>query len=623
MRRFLFSKSDSIRSTILRYRFQASILLFANVAFLIFPYNTWGQSYWARSFGGLGGDRAFSVKQTTDDGFVVVGETSTNPSGALVIKLGSNGNVDWQKVYADSTTIEFEGAHSVGMTTDGGYIVAGCVDCATPADLWVWKLDGMGNIQWQKKYPGSSFDQAWSIQQTIDGGYITAGFIDTANDRDFWVLKLDPNGSVQWQKSYGDPACQDFPLSIQQTSDTGYVVAGFLCSGNARVLKLDSVGNIQWQNIYHASNGDQARDIKETSDGGYVFVAFTEFAGNFDFWLVKLDAMGNIQWQKSYGGINDDFAASVQQTSDLGFILAGWTYSFGAGSSDFWVIKVDSSGNIQWQKSFGGSSEELARSVQQTSDGGYIVVGSTKSFGAGSDDVWVIKMDANGDLDSNCLLSTDTSAVPSTPTVVVTASTIVPVDTTANSVTTLANVDTALLGILENCAGPCLFCDYFEDDVLATDWTYTKPSWSELGGNLIGTPTGRVALAIASPVFSGCTLCSFQTTIQTSGGPFNKVWFLPWYQDKNNRLEVLMKEEIDKWVVRQRINGVVVSKAKVLRTIDPGVFYDISISYDGTDFILTIDGFLAATIRALSMPSGSAAFQAKNTTALFGQIVVN
>jgi len=169
----------------------------------------------------------------------------------------------------------------------------------------------------------------------------------------------------------------------------------------------------------------------------------------------------------------------------------------------------------------------------------------------------------------------------------------------------------------------CIFCDDFEDGVLSTMWTYEKLAWSESGGDLIGTPVKRKAVAIATPVFGGCNMCTVQAGLSTAGGAFNKVWLFGWRVDKDNTVEVLMKEENDKWVLRQRVNRTIVAKDSGFATIDPNVNYTVQVSFDGTTFTLTVDGTVTATITAVGSPSGTVGFAAKNTTGFFEFISVN
>ena len=195
---------------------------------------------------------------------------------------------------------------------------------------------------------------------------------------------------------------------MQQTSDGGYIVAVDTTAFGSGltdlwVLKLDSVGNIQWQKTYGGISWDDAEYIQQTDDNGYIVCGdtFPFGAGDEDLWILKLDSSGNVQWQKTYGGIGKEGEARfIQQTSDGGYIVADGTMSYGAGGKDLWVLKLDSSGNIEWQKTYGGIGEEGEEglSMQQTTDGGYIVANHTSSFGAGLADLWVLKLDSDGNI---------------------------------------------------------------------------------------------------------------------------------------------------------------------------------------------------------------------------------
>ena len=261
-------------------------------------------------------------------------------------------------------------------------------------------------IAFAKTFGGSSSDYARSVQQTSDGGYIVAGYTRSfgAGYEDVFLLKTDALGNLQWAKTFGGSS-YDWAYSVQQTSDGGYIVAGYTYSFGAGgydvfLLKTDASGNLQWAKTFGGSSGDFAYSVQKTSDGGYIVAGYTGSfgAGGADVFLLKTDASGNLQWAKTFGGSDWDYAYSVQQTSDGGYIVAGETVSFGAGSNDVFLLKTDASGNLQWAKTFGGSNGDGARSVQQTSDGGYIVAGYTGSFGAGSNDVFLLKTDASGNL---------------------------------------------------------------------------------------------------------------------------------------------------------------------------------------------------------------------------------
>ncbi len=241
-----------------------------------------------------------------------------------------------------------------------------------------------------------------SVQQTVDGGYIIAGSTGHGFLYDAWVFKTDININQVWDKTFGDSA-NDMAFSVQQTADGGYIIAGLTESfgaggSDAWLIKTDANGNKVWDKTYGGNRRDHAHSVQQIADGGYIMAGFTESfgAGGYDAWLIKTDANGNKMWDKTYGGTGDEFANVVQQTADGGYIIAGITKSFGAGDYDFWLIKTDANGNKVWDKTFGGNRMDYANFVQQTADGGYIMAGLTESFGAGGSDAWLIKTDVYG-----------------------------------------------------------------------------------------------------------------------------------------------------------------------------------------------------------------------------------
>ncbi len=359
---------------------------------------------WAKTYGGSDYDNAYAIQQTSDGGYIVAGSSSFD---AWVLKLNSDGSIAWQKRYGDTY---WNSAYSIQQTSDGGYIVAGEAHPGIDyqSDAWVLKLNSDGSIAWQKRYGGSGADSARSIQQTSDGGYIVAGYTSKSFGHDAWILKLDSSGGVAWQKTYGRDIVtgdDDYAYAIQQTSDGGYIVAGYTKSFGAVgydmwVFKLNSDGTIAWQKIYGNTNDndDHAYSIRQTSDGGYIVAGDTYISASLaNFWVLKLDGSGNITWSKNYyNGLNHAIAYSVRQATDGGYIVAGYTASSNVAAGDAWVVKLNSDGSIAWQKAYGGSNSDYAYAIQQTSDSGYIVAGYTDSFGAGYTDMWVLKLNSDG-----------------------------------------------------------------------------------------------------------------------------------------------------------------------------------------------------------------------------------
>lgn len=365
---------------------------------------------WAKTYGGVFTEFQASVQQTvqqTSDGsYIVEGWTDSFGAGATdawVLKLNSlDGTVVWQKTYGGFSS---DGANSIQQTDDGGYIVVGATASfgAGGFDLWALKLSGDGSIEWQKAYGRANNDQANFVQQTSDGGYIIAGYtLSFGPDGDAWALKLSRDGAVEWQKRYRSGG-DDFPTSIHQTSDGGYIMAGYTNSFGGGdydlwVMKLATDGSVVWQKAYGGTRLDYANGGCPTNDGGYIVVGSTWSVGNLsgDVWALKLSGDGTIEWQKAYGGDNRDDGTSIRQTSDGGYIVAGFTWAFGAGSGDVWALKLSGDGTMEWARAYGGAGLDEAWSVTQTTDGGYIMAGFTNSFGAGEYDLWVVGLSSDG-----------------------------------------------------------------------------------------------------------------------------------------------------------------------------------------------------------------------------------
>ncbi|MFC1987725.1 PKD domain-containing protein [Chloroflexota bacterium] len=357
---------------------------------------------WEKTFGGSIDESAYCVEQTTDGGYIIAGNTYSYGAGlwdCYLVKTDASGNMEWEETFGGSAS---DYARSVEQTTDGGYIIAGTTNSygAGGSDVYLVKTDASGNMEWEKTFGGSASDFGRFVQQTTDGGYIIAGatYSYGAGNNDYYLVKTDASGNMEWGKTFGGSGGDD-GYSVQQTTDGGYVITGATSSygaGSADIylVKTDASGNMEWGKTFGGSASDYAFSGKQTTDGGYVITGATYSygAGTGDYYLVKTDASGNMEWEKTFGGSASEESSSVEQTTDGGYIIAGGTWSYGAGDGDYYLVKTDASGNMEWEKIIGGSDYDYAYCVEQTTDGGYIIAGETYSYGAGEGDVYLVKV---------------------------------------------------------------------------------------------------------------------------------------------------------------------------------------------------------------------------------------
>jgi hypothetical protein len=293
----------------------------------------------------------------------------------------------------------------VQPTTDGGYIIVGVALVDTLGDIWLLKTDASGDTQWTRKYAGGNDHMGYCAVQTWDGGYIVSGQTGAfgAGGQDIYLIRTNASGDTIWTRTYGGSGYE--MGYAQPTPDHGYITCGATTSSGAGntdiyLVRTDSLGNPLWTKTYGGTERDEGSMLLLTSDSGYVLAAYTwnRGAGQSDAWLLKLNSAGDTLWTRTYGGTDYDEAYCLGTTADGGYVLAGQTQSYGAGSEDFWMVRVNSSGDTLWTRTFGGSGSDMAMGVQQTTDGGYAIMGFTSSFGAGDFDVYIVKTDANGSL---------------------------------------------------------------------------------------------------------------------------------------------------------------------------------------------------------------------------------
>lgn len=259
---------------------------------------------------------------------------------------------------------------------------------------------------WNRTFGGSGDDWGNSVQEASNGDYIIVGWTVNygAGGADVWLIRADSRGNELWNRTYGGTGV-DEGVSVLELIDGGYVILGNTLSYGAGgidvwMIRADTQGNELWNKTFGGPESDIALSAKNTRDGGIVITGGTDYnetSGNFaDLWLAKTDSKGNIEWSKSYGGSDDDWGHFVQETKDGGYIITGRTQSYGEGFNDLWLLKTDRNGGEEWNKTFGGPDNERGNSVQETEDGGFIVIGWVESFGAGGKDIWLVKTDPQG-----------------------------------------------------------------------------------------------------------------------------------------------------------------------------------------------------------------------------------
>jgi hypothetical protein len=361
------------------------------------------QMSWWRTYGGPSDDWGYSVQRTTDGGYIIGGFRAAS---VYLIKTNAHGDSLWARTYGGP---DQDWGTSVQQTTDGGYVIVGStysfgVGSPDNCNVYLIRTNASGDTLWTRTYGGADHDIGSSVQQIIDGGYVITGSTRSfgAGNYDIYLIRTNASGDTLWTRTYGGSQ-DEYVSSARQTADGGYIITGCTVSfgvvqADIYLIKTDASGESLWTRTLGGPGRDYGESAQQTTDGGYMVAGYTSSfgAGGYDFYLVKTNASGETLWTRTYGGSNDDAGKSAQQTADGGYVIAGVTYSFGAGYADVYLIKTDAQGDTLWTRTHGGPGADEAWQVQQTADGGYVIAGFTSSSGAGGDDVYLIKTDAEG-----------------------------------------------------------------------------------------------------------------------------------------------------------------------------------------------------------------------------------
>lgn len=366
--------------------------------------------YFAATLGGENDEVIFVVEETTDGEYLYGGYTESSGAGdrdLLLVKTDENGLIEWQKTIGGSL---IDDVQSILVLADG-YIICGYTQSFGNGeyDVLVSKISLSGDIIWQKTYGGEKTEYGKSIKKTADGGYILVGYTGSFGEgaSDIWVIKLNKDGDIEWQKTYGESDVEN-SYSIIETSDGGYIVSGrkHYLSDNRQIYliaKINSLGELEWKKLYGTTGGMATYSMAKTDNDGFVVAGYTDSLGtnSLDIILLKFDALGNIEWQKAYSGTGDDLAYSVIKTSSGGYFLTGYSNSTEDGSYDIIALVLDGSGNIIWQKAYGGSGDDVSKSYRsvETENGDFVILGNTKSFNNSSGyDAIMLKIPSTGEL---------------------------------------------------------------------------------------------------------------------------------------------------------------------------------------------------------------------------------
>lgn len=414
---------------------------------------------WQKTIGASASDVMQALEPTSDGGFIIAGYSSSNISGEKtenskgkediwIVKADAVGTILWQKtIGGNGDDVPF----SIKQTADGGYIVGASSESNISGDktensrggldFWILKLDSTGNITWQKTYGGAQPEMDTYVVPTSDGGYFVGGYSDssisgdkteaTNGQRDYWALKLNSSGAIVWQKSIGGSLVDRVQMAFQSL-DGNYMLGGFSTSGISGnkteanrgvtdywIVKLDPTGNVLWDKTYGGSESDAFRNMIQTADGGYLLGGYSKSNisgdktqnsfGDYDYWVLKLNSSGNQIWQKTIGGTGVDYLRSMKQLSDGTYLLAGYSNSPISGSKtmpskggyDYWLVHLNSTGDIMGQNSMGGAADESGPYIIPLSDGGFLlgctsasnISGDKTENSRGSEDYWIFKTD--------------------------------------------------------------------------------------------------------------------------------------------------------------------------------------------------------------------------------------
>ncbi len=360
---------------------------------------------WTKTYGGTSWDKGYSIQECASGGFIIAGQTYSFGVGygdVYLVRINANGDTLWAKTYGG---VSKDAGYSVQECADSGFIVTGAFG-AGKDNVYLIRTNVDGDTLWTKTYGGTDYDRGESVEKCASGGFIIAGrtkSFGVGSDSDnLYLIRVNADGDTLWTKAYGGTD-DDWGESIQECVDSGFIITGATYSfgaggGDVWLVRTDANGDTLWTKAYGGIPHDRGMSVQKCADSGFIIAGITwSFgAGYYDIYLLRTDADGDTLWTKTYGGTGYDEGYSVQECASGGFVIAGRTSSFGAGNDDVYLIRTNVDGDTLWTKTYGGTSDDGGYSVQECVGGGFVIAGVTESFGAGGYDVYLIRTNDAG-----------------------------------------------------------------------------------------------------------------------------------------------------------------------------------------------------------------------------------
>jgi len=327
---------------------------------------------------------------------------ATTPREKLSIR--SKTSLKWMKTYGG---IKSDNGYFFQPTSDNGFILTGETNSfgSGNSDVWLVKTNKDGDTLWTKTYGGKENDWGEAVVQTSDNGFLIVGGTKSYGNggTDVWLIRTNSSEDTLWTRTYGGKG-DDWAEEVAQTTDGGFIVPGWTNSTpkgdfDALLIKYDASGNLVWSHTYGGDRVDAAKSVVQTVDGGFLVAGLTmSFGkGSSDFWIIRTNQLGDTLWTRTFGGSGYDMPFCVTRTLDNGFAVVGRTHSFGNNDGNLWILRLNSVGDTVWTKSYGGKGYDIGTFVQQSPNGNLLIAGFTNSFGSGSYDIWLLNTDSKGD----------------------------------------------------------------------------------------------------------------------------------------------------------------------------------------------------------------------------------